>query len=82
MPAWLTITLAVCSIVIGPLFAHLAAKRGAQQGIAVSLAVLDTHIKEIQREIALLRNAKHEHANRLTEHGADLHVLKRKAGLA
>lgn len=82
MPTWLQITLALAGVIVGPWVAHAAAKRGAQQGLEIALAVHDTLIKELQKEVAMLRHAKHEHANRLTEHEADLYVLKHKANLA
>ncbi len=59
----------------------MAAKRGAQKGLEIALAVHDTLLKEIQSEILKLRDAKHEHANRISEHEAWIDVLKRRQGL-
>lgn len=81
MPLWLQVTFAVCSIVVGPLVGYLSAKRGAERGTAVALAVHDTLINEIKSEVAKLRDAKHLHASRITEHEAWIDVLKRKAGI-
>jgi hypothetical protein len=78
MPLWLAIVFAVCSIVVGPWAAHTAAKRGAQRGLDIALAVHDTLIKEMQREIVMLRQAKHEHAGFLTRHEAEIEVLQRR----
>jgi hypothetical protein len=78
---WLQITLAIAGIVVSPFVAYSAAKRGVQRGIDIASAVHSAQIKEIQSEVVNLRHAKHEIAQRVTEHEAWLAVLRRKAGI-
>lgn len=82
MPIWLQILLAAAAVIVSPTVTYILTKRAVARGIDTALAVHESQLKQHDREIVMLREAKHEHANRLTEHGADIYVLKRKAGLA
>lgn len=77
MPTWLQITLAVVALVAP----WVSGFFGVQRGMSVGLAVHEEKIGAMQREIVLLRDAKHTIASRVTEHEAWIDVLKRKAGV-
>jgi hypothetical protein len=77
MPIWLEILLGVGALA-GP---AIAGYFGVQRGMAVGMAVHSEQIKSMQSEIVSLRNAKHEHAQRISEHEAWIDVLKRRQGL-
>lgn len=81
MPLWLQIAFAVAAIVVPPLAAYFAAKRGIVRGMEIGMAVHGEQIKSLQNEVVFLRNSKHEHAQRLTQHEAYLAVIKRKLGI-
>lgn len=51
---------------------------GAHVGVKVALGKLETRVEHVESEIKLLREAKHDHAQFLTKHEADLEVIKRK----
>lgn len=72
MPAWLEILVAVVAIV-GP---ALAGYVGVQAGLAAMKAQLD----DAREEIRKLREAKHEHAQFLTQHEMRLEMLERQSG--
>jgi uncharacterized protein YneF (UPF0154 family) len=77
MPTWLGILIAVVGL-IGP---WIAGYFGVQRGMSVGLAVHSEQIRELQSEIARLRESKHTIAQRVTEHEAWIEVLKRRAGI-
>lgn len=77
MPVWLQITLAVAGIVVAPFVAHMAAKRGAQRGLEIALAVHDATIAMLKDEVVKLRQAKHDHAGFLTQHEMRIEMLER-----
>ncbi len=77
MPTWLQITLALVAL-IAP---WVAGYFGVQRGMAVGMAVHSEQIKSMQSEIVMLREAKHLHGWRITEHEAYLAVSKRKVGM-
>ncbi len=54
---------------------------GAFVGVRVAVGRLEERMKVVEGEVEKLRTAKHEHAQRITEHEMDISVLKRKAGL-
>lgn len=81
MPIWVQITLGIAGIIVAPLLAHFAAKRGAAVGVAVGLAVHAEKIRSLEEEVYRLRQRYHDHAQHITRHEADIYTLKRKAGL-
>ncbi len=62
---WLAILCAVAGSVLG-----------AFVGVKVAVASLGARVSALEKEVTLLREAKHEHAQFLTRHEADLHHLK------
>lgn len=82
MPLWLQIAFAVAAIVVPPLAAYFAAKRGIVRGMEIGMAVHGEQIKRLQEEVALIRIRYHDKlAPMVSEHEAYLAVIKRKLGI-
>ena len=77
VPIWLQILVSIIAVV-GP---WIAGYFGTVRGVEVSMAVHGEQIKALQDEVRRLREAKHEHANYLTRHEAELEILRSNAGL-
>lgn len=77
LPDWLQIVIAIIALV-GP---WIAGYFGVQRGMAVGIAVHSEQIKQMQTEIVILRESKHVHASRITEHEAWIEVLKTRIGI-
>lgn len=77
MSVWLEILVAVAALVC-PL---IAGYFGVQRGMAVGLAVHQERLRALEHEVVNLRHAKHDIAQRVTEHEAWLHVIKNKLGM-
>jgi hypothetical protein len=83
MEPWLQVLLAIAGIVVAPILAHFAAKRGAAQGIAVGLAVHGEQIKQLQEEVSRIRARYHDRvAPMVTEHEMSLSLIRRKLGIS
>lgn len=74
MEPWLIPLLSLLTGVIGGVI-------GAYVGARVLLAEVITDMRWVKDEVVKLREAKHEHAQRITEHEMDLVVVKRRVGL-
>jgi hypothetical protein len=82
MPVWAQVLLAIAGIVVAPILAHFAAKRGAAQGIAVGLAVHGEKIRQLEDEVARMRARYHDRiAPMVTEHEMSLSLIKSKLGI-
>ncbi len=53
---------------------------GAFVGVKVAVAALGARVTVLEKEVALLREAKHSHAQFLTRHEADLSHMKYRLG--
>jgi hypothetical protein len=81
MPVWAYIAVAAAHIVASVGLALWASRNGANRAAEKAIAVYGEQISGLREEVVRLRDAKHVHSSRLTEHEAWLHVLKRKAGV-
>jgi hypothetical protein len=81
MPVWVYIAVAAANIVASVGLALWASRNGANRAAEKAIAVYGEQIHALREEVVRLRDAKHVHATRLTEHEAWLSVLKHRAGV-
>ncbi len=81
MPVWAYLLVAACHIAASVALAVWASRNGANRAAEKAIAVYGEQIHALRDEVVRLRDAKHQHASRITEHEAWLTVLKRKAGV-
>lgn len=71
MEPWLVPLLSLAVGTIGGLI-------GAHVGVKVAVGKLEVRMSAVEREVTLLREAKHEHAQVLTRHEFDIDSIKRR----
>lgn len=76
MPLSVAIAIAVAQIIVTIAVALYAAKRGVAQGVSVALAVYAEKFKHLEDEVVRLRTARHDHAQFLTRHEAEIDYIK------
>ncbi len=53
---------------------------GAYVGVRVAVASLGARVAALEKEVAMLREAKHSHSQHLTRHEMDLAHIKHRLG--
>lgn len=56
----------------------VAAIGGGYLGVKITVAVLQTQMAQVMKEIESLRESRHQHAGMIQEHEARLTMLERK----